>query len=228
MIEYRLVRSRRKTISLQITMEGEVLVRAPMRCAKRQIDQFVASKEDWIVTHQAQVQEALKERQEFRLQEGDTIPFMGRPMTVHFRQGNLAAMDVDMGTIRLPEVDMEQLRPRVAELYQKYGLPLLRRRLHTFAGEMGVSYEDVKMSSAVRRWGSCSRTGRIRISWYLLMAPERAIDYVLIHELAHRKHFDHSRAFWATVETYMPDYRKQKEALRETQEQLFSQGWSKL
>ncbi len=74
------------------------------------------------------------------------------------------------------------------------------RRLDCWAGCMGVSYGDLKMSSAVRRWDSCSYSGTIRISWYLLFVPERAIDYVQIQELAHRREFDHSGAFWFIVE----------------------------
>ena len=173
MIPYTLTRSNRKTVAIQIAKDGTLLVRAPKRCPRSYIDQFVAAKEPWILTHQAQAQDALARRSQFQLREGDALSFFGRPLTVHLRQDHLSAMDLEMGTIRLPEASVAELRPLVGALYKKYGLPLLRRRLDAWAGRMGVSYEDLKMSSAVRRWGSCSYSGTIRISWYLLFAPER-------------------------------------------------------
>ncbi len=226
-MDYKLVRSKRKTISFSVTAEGQILVRAPWNCPRSYIDQFVSSRGRWIAGRQEAIWEALARREEFQIREGDTLPFFGEHFSVIFRAGNLATMDLDEKRIRLPERSVEQLRPLLGQLYKKYGLPLLRRRLDFWAGQMGIAYETLHMSSAVRRWGSCSNQGNIRISWYLLMAPERAIDYVLVHELAHRKHFDHSPAFWALVARYIPDYKEQKTALRETQNRLFSQGWSK-
>ena len=92
---------------------------------------------------------------------------------------------------------------------------------------MGISYRELKMSTAASRWGSCSRDGVIRISVYLLFAPEKAIDYVLIHELAHRKVFNHSAAFWSVVEAYMPDWKRQRQTLKELAQELYAKGFHK-
>jgi hypothetical protein len=102
----------------------------------------------------------------------------------------------------------------------------VRQRLDDWAKIMGISYGKVSLSGAIRRWGSCSYQGDIRISWMLLFASREAIDYVLVHELAHRREFNHSARFWAIVETYLPDWRQRRQELRQLQAQLFAQGWS--
>ena len=78
---------------------------------------------------------------------------------------------------------------------------------------MGITYRDLRISGAKSKWGSCSETGMITLSWRLMMCPKEAIDYVIIHELCHRIHMDHSEDFWNEVEKRMPDYRTWKKWL---------------
>ncbi len=226
MIPYRLIRSKRKTLYLQITPEGEVLVRAPQRCGKQYIDDFVASKEDWIIQNRAKVLDVKQQQAQFRPVEMDTMAFCGIELKVVPGQGNAVRLDLDHGEISFPDVPVDELKPAIARIYRKAGMPYLKQRLDYWSGVMGISYRQLKFSSALRRWGSCSAEGNINITWYLLFAPPRAIDYVLVHELAHRVEFNHSKAFWAIVAKYMPDYEQQKKVLLSVQKQLLSQGWS--
>jgi predicted metal-dependent hydrolase len=75
---------------------------------------------------------------------------------------------------------------------------------------MGIDYRQLRISSARSKWGSCSASGQIVLAWHLMMCPPESIEYVIIHELCHRIHMDHSKAFWAEVERFMPDYKKHK------------------
>lgn len=226
MIQYRLIRSKRKTLSLQITPEGEVLVRAPLRCGKAYIDSFVASKEEWIRSHQARVLSVKQQQADFRPCQADTLSFCGIELKVVPAVGNTVRLDLDQNEIHLPDVSVSELKPAIAKLYRKAGKPWLKQRLDNWSRVMGISYGELKFSSALRRWGSCSPEGNINISWYLLFAPVEAIDYVLVHELAHRVEFNHSKAFWAVVERYVPDYKIRKKLLQGVQQKLLSQGWS--
>ena len=226
MIEYRLIRSKRKTLYLQITLEGEVLVRAPMRCSRKYIDEFVSSKADWIEKSRAKVLAVRQQQKEFRPAQMDALPFCGIELKVVPGEGNTVRLDLDKKEIHFPDVAVSDLKPAIAKIYRKAGMPWLKQRLDYWSGVMGIPYRQLKFSSALRRWGSCSAEGNINITWYLLFAPTRAIDYVLVHELAHRVQFNHSKAFWAVVAKYMPDYEVQKKVLLEVQKQLLSQGWS--
>lgn len=226
MAEYEIVRSQRKTLSLQITPEGKVRVRAPMRCSRQRIDEFVKQHRAWIEKHQAEVAGMLEQRAEYRLREGDTLPWCGQRLKI--RVGIRSAVQFDRAamTLTVPDVGIPQLRPAMAKVYKQTAMPWLRQKMDIWARKMGIGYGKLSFSTATRRWGSCSANGDIRISWLLLFAPVRAIDYVLVHELAHRIEFNHSSRFWAIVEQYIPDYRQQKKILDQVHKELFRQGWN--
>ncbi len=167
---YRLIRSRRRTVALEITREGEVVVRAPLRMPQRDIDAFVSSKERWLAEHLARQQS--------------------------YRQAHPP----------LTEEEKETLRRR-AKAY-------LPPRVDYYAALMGVTPTAVHITSARTRFGSCSGKNSISFSLYLMQYPAEAIDYVVVHELAHIRHHDHSPAFYAEVAKVMPDYRQRQALLR--------------
>ena len=222
-MEYTLIRSNRKTLCVQISPEGKVIVRAPRRCPRGYVDQFVRSKAAWIQEHQAMVQNMLAQRENFSFQTGDCLPFCGRDLTVKIAPH--CRVYLTATAAYLPRGDVKRIRKPLLAACQKAAYPWLKERLDGWAGRMGLAYRELKISTAKRRWGSCSRDGVIRISAYLLLAPEGAIDYVLVHELAHRRVFDHSRAFWAVVEAYIPDWKYWRGVLRDVQQRLSCQGF---
>jgi len=166
-MDYTLVRTSRKTIAIYIRPGGLVEVRAPQRCAKRDIDRFLASKKAWIEEKRGLVQ--------------------ARP-----RVEPDAALEAD-------------LRARAKEI--------LPQKVAHFARLMGVAPARVKITGARARWGSCSSKGSLSFSWRVMLADDEAIDYVVVHELAHLREMNHSPRFWAVVEAAMPDYRERKKAL---------------
>lgn len=167
---YRLIRSRRRTVALEITREGEVVVRAPLRMPQRDIDAFVSSKQRWLAEHLAR-QKA-------------------------YRQAHPALTDQEKEALR-----------RRAKAY-------LPQRVEYYAALMGVTPTAVHITSARTRFGSCSGKNSISFSLYLMQYPAEAIDYVVVHELAHIRHHDHSPAFYAEVAKIMPDYRQRQALLR--------------
>lgn len=224
-MDYTVVRSDRKTVCIQIGPRGEVIVRAPRRCSAEYLDAFVESKARWIELHQVQQLETLKKQAAFSLKTGDTLYFCGKPLTVKLAPG--CRVYLSKTAVYLPRGDVAGVQKPLLEAYKKAAMPYLEQRLGYWAGRMEISYRQLKISSAASRWGSCSRDGVIRISVYLLFASEEAIDYVLIHELAHRRVFDHSRAFWAVVETYMPDWKCRRQELKELARSLYASGFHK-
>ena len=169
-IPYTLVRSKRKTISILIKPSGEVEVRCPNRCAKRDVDAFVASKENWIRKH---------------LQ---TIAARPQPAV-------------------LAGEALQSLASQAAAV--------LPKKVRQFADAIGVTYGRITIRSQKTRWGSCSAKGNLNFNCLLMLAPPEVQDYVVIHELCHRKELNHSAAFWAEVETYCPDYRTHRKWLKD-------------
>ena len=91
--------------------------------------------------------------------------------------------------------------------------------------QFGETVASVKINSARTRWGSCTSKGNINLSLFLVMAPEGAVDYCIIHELSHLKHMDHSAAFWRLVGSRCPYYEKRKEELRVLNLRLMREKW---
>ena len=89
----------------------------------------------------------------------------------------------------------------------------LPSKLALISESTGIPFRRTRISGAKKSWGSCSPDGTISLSWRLMMCPSEAIDYVIVHELCHRLHMDHSKEFWAEVGSRMPDYKKRKKWL---------------
>lgn len=107
--------------------------------------------------------------------------------------------------VYLPEVTEESDRERIQTFIEE--------KVSHYASVMGVSYGRITMRNQKTRWGSCSSEGNLNFNCRLLFVPDRIVDYVVIHELAHRRFMNHSKAFWKEVEKYMPDYKERKKLL---------------
>ena len=176
-IPYTLIRSNRKTVSIVIKPGGEVEVRCPKRCTKREVDAFVQSKKAWIETHLEAI--------------------AARP--------------------QLPCLTAEEL-----DSLAKTAAEVLPDRVRYFAGQMGVSYGRITIRSQRTRWGSCSPKGNLNLNCLLMLAPTQVQDYVVVHELCHRKEMNHSSRFWTEVEKICPDYRVHRKWLKDNGASLIS------
>ena len=167
---YHIIRSGRKTLSLQITPAGELIVRCPNRMPKRQIDVFVTEKRNWIETHLTKIE--------------------ARPQLSPFTEEQL-------------EVLADRARDAIA------------LRVRYFAPQVGVTYGRITIRSQHTRWGSCSAKGNLNFNCLLMLTPPEVLDYVVIHELCHRKELNHSPRFWSEVEKVCPDYRIHRKWLKD-------------
>lgn len=209
MTEYILTRSKRKTIGIYIK-HGKVEVRAPLMCPQTDIDSFVALKAKWIHNNLRKS----KEQAPRVLHYGDLIRFRGEEYPIAAKPGRQIGFDGKCFympanlTPQMIELACVKIYRRCAEIY-------LTGRVAVYSSQMDVAPTAVKISGAKSRWGSCSSKKRINFSWRLMLASDDAIDYVVVHELAHLTHMNHSKSFWAIVEAVLPDYRKRKARLKE-------------
>ncbi len=167
-MEYRILRSRRKTVAIEITPRGEILVRCPSRMAKRDIQRIVDSRRDWIAAQLSKL-------------PPKSDPFTGPELRA------------------LAERAKQRIPPRAAH----------------YAQLLGVTFGRITIRAQRTRWGSCSAAGNLNFNCLLMLAPEAVADYVIVHELCHRKEMNHSPRFWAEVEKVLPDYRAQRTWLKE-------------
>lgn len=117
-------------------------------------------------------------------------------------------------------------RPELPDAERRRYIELARdiftRKVSWYARIMGVTYGRIAIREQKTRWGSCSSKGNLNFNWRLIFAPPEVLDYVVVHELAHRREMNHSKAFYNIVESVLPDYKKSRRWLRENGESLWS------
>ena len=174
--QIRIIRSKRKTVALEIRPDLSVLVRAPYWMADWQIRKFVDEKSDWLYAH-------LREMEQKQKSEA------ARPKAAPLNPGELQVL-ADEALRVIPE------------------------RVRFYAPVVGVTYGRITIRNQRTRWGSCSAKGNLSFNCLLMAVPEHIRDYVIVHELCHRLHMDHSPAFWDCVSTIIPDYKACRRWLR--------------
>ena len=125
------------------------------------------------------------------------------------------------GTFFLCKGSEEELCAQAQQLYRKIAREELSRRVAFYAQKMGVSPTAIRINGAKGRWGSCSGKNSLNFSWRLMMAPEHAVNYVVVHELCHILHHDHSREFWQEVERFFPDWKECRNILAQTSQKPY-------
>ncbi len=202
-IQISVIRSRRRTLSLEVRPDGKVLVRAPLRCSDADIRAFVSSKEQWLLR-------SMKKMEEQRKAE---IPGSG-PADGAGGQADTAAGNADPRPYTRSELKA------LAEEAMK-DLP---QRCEKYAPLVGVDYGRITIRNQKTRWGSCSAKGNLNFNCLLMLAPPEVRDYVVVHELCHRKEMNHSPRFWAEVTRVLPDARERRKWLKEHGTAIMARG----
>ncbi len=173
-LSIKIIRSKRKSIGLEVKADGSVLARIPWTLTDKELEKFLEEHKGWILKKV----KLLEERQK------DMEPSRACPVRE-----------------LLPE-DIVKIKKKFSERVQYY------------SSRMGVTYERITVRNQKTRWGSCSAKGNLNFNYQLYYLPEELFDYVVVHELAHRKHMNHSAAFWEEVGRYYPDYKGARERLK--------------
>lgn len=192
-IPYTLVKSsRRKTVAVQIGTGGKTTVRCPYYMGKWVVDSFLKEKKDWIYKH---YMEAVKKVDKSN----------------GFCSGNCD--DSDDADSRTPFQKNED--PALVNKHKKYARKIFESRVAYFHQFTGGNYTSITIRDQKTRWGSCSGRGTLSFNWRLILAPPEILDYVVVHELCHLTHMNHSKEFWSLVGNVIPDYKIRKKWLKE-------------
>ena len=175
--DYQVIRSRRRTLSVEITADAKVVVRAPLRMSSLEIRGFLETKALWISEH-------LEKRKRQMLESG------AREKEPPLSEEEIHNLAVQAGKV-------------------------LAQRTEYYAEKIGVTYGRITIRCQKTRWGSCSSKGNLNYNCLLMLTPPEVQDYVVVHELCHRKEMNHSRRFWAEVAKILPDYQKPRKWLTE-------------
>ena len=214
----KLVRSKRKTISLIIEHDGTLTVRAPMRTPQILIQQFIHEKTGWITRTREKIK-SITPAVEKEYKDGETFLFLGSLFDLKLVSPQRPSLQFNNG-FTLSHTAQTKGKAVFTRWYKERALEVISERVTHYARRHNFMPKQVKITSAKTRWGSCSPNGTLNFTWRLVMAPLEVIDYVVVHELTHLNIKDHSRKFWLAVESIYPEYKKQQKWLREYGQRL--------
>lgn len=225
LVDYRLVySSRQKTIELIIDLDSGFTVKAPASISKEDVAANLQRKSNWIITNLDKMNEVIKNETRKEFVSGEKFLYKGK----HYR---LKVIQVDEEIVpsltfthskfiaRVPENLSEFDYPRVIQplfigFYHEKAEKILNQRARKYLVYFESKPSLIKVQFLKNKWGNCSKTNQLRFNWRVVMAKMSIIDYVVIHELCHTKHKNHSKAFWNEVQKILPDYEEKKEWLR--------------
>ncbi|MDP2982962.1 MAG: SprT family zinc-dependent metalloprotease [Candidatus Latescibacter sp.] len=219
-INYTLIRTpRRRTIGIRVSSDNIITVHAPLKISESRICEIVRSKSAWI-RKRISIHEARNARlKPKQYKEGEEFLYQGElcrmeilwdSTGISLHEGRLL-IGVPSG---LDGQERSYIGRRLEEWYIRQAAQIFRDRVGFYQDALGLKANLIRVKTLRSRWGSCSIRGNLSFNWLLVMAPPGIIDYMVVHELAHCIHRNHSPAYWKLVESILPDYKTRKKWLR--------------
>lgn len=215
--------SKRKTVALHVKA-GEIELRAPMHTENAFLQQFLDSRSDWL--ERALREQNSKARDRIDYSRANRIPFMGFDVQIRRELSSHSAtwsLTPDGLTLHLNDPEnADATMALITGFYKaqaRFWLPKKTREQVDKAG-LTPKLTDIRLRKTKTKWGHCTREGRIQYNWLIMMAPEPVIDYLVCHEVSHLRHLNHSPAFWAQVESLHPNFRQDRQWLRDNEHRL--------
>ncbi len=211
----RLIRSKRKTVGLEVTPEALLIVRAPGNLSRSEISEIVDKESLWILKKQQFFRENHKKIREKDFIEGEEYLYLGRAYKLRMVHNTADALIVSDDFFYLSGDCFHNARDIIESWYQKRACEVVSERAAYYSYISGIKFKQINITGAKKRWGSCGVNGNLNIAWRLVMAPMRVIDYVIVHELSHIEIRNHSKEFWHRVGSVIPDYKRDEKWLRD-------------
>ena len=205
------VSKRSRHIRLSIKPDGSLRVSTPPRIKESEIISFIESQKEWIQIHQAKI-EQLKQNESEILLFGKTYQKILQYSSTHKTGFRIEKKSLIYNPISPPNnVDQNnpfsQYSKQLERFLKTTAASYIPTRVTQIAATMNTTFSALTLRQQKTRWGSCSSSGNLNFNWRLVHYPPAIIDYVIVHELAHRTHMNHGQSFWALVARYDPDYK---------------------
>ena len=209
-MQYTLVRSNRKTIALLVDRQGRLTVRAPRALSAAQIEAFVLEKRAWVEKTLAKLATLPPPVQPLTLCDGATLPYLGQTLTI--LRCDVPRVNLRGDVLLVPQSAVD-LQP-ILRWLDAQARTELSARAKQMAARLSLYPSTLRFTHAKGRWGSMSGRGTLSLNQALLFCPPAVIEYVLVHELCHIPHPNHSPAFWQLVGRCMPEYQAHRQWLK--------------
>lgn len=207
-------RSNRRTLSLSILKDGQIVVKAPLKMSNETISKFVVQKQEWI-------REKLAFLQNNRQKYDDVIAYkkfllFGNRYDLKLCSVKKIQTSADDMCIYVPATTpQEKVLPKLKAWYKKYAKAILEERVAYLSSLMKIAPKAIKINDTKGRWGACNSRGTISFNFRVVMLEPSIIDYVIVHELCHLVEMNHSKRFWNLVYSFLPTAEREKQKIKE-------------
>jgi len=210
-IEFEVIYKKRKTISIEVNLEGKVRVSVPVNLDNKQILDVIKRKANWICTKQDELRERGSIRPANKYVNGEKYLYLGNEYFLELFCNEAVKrpkveINNDIIKISYKEINSDIVRSILELWYREKTLEIVTKRVEIYKKFFNDSPKELKVKQQKRRWASCTYDNRILFNWRISMAPIEVIDYIVVHEICHMDFKDHSKNFWNRVKSVMPNY----------------------
>ena len=210
--------SRKKTVAVTVDPAGGVLLVAPEHLATGALDGIVTRKAGWIVRRLRREQSRGPPLSPREFVSGESVLYLGRHYRLKVHPHATGDAKLHSGWLHVPAPagarQAAEVRKALISWLRRHAAERLPERVAAWRAKAGVAMPRVVITDQRKRWGSCDRSGTLRLNWRIVQAPMRLVDYVVVHELVHLRHRGHGRDYWQALGRVMPDYERRREELR--------------
>ena len=214
-----------KNITIKVKHPNTVTIVSPKSVNNEFIHDLVISRSRWILNKLNEFKNKESENPPILFVDGDKIPYLGNYYTLNvYKEKNTIKCSLIFEENKfIAKVPFNissndqyiKLRELLINLYLTEGGKLIKERISIYSKKLNLYHESITLKEQNTSWGTCSSKGNIYINWKVLLAPLDILDYVLVHELCHLKHMNHSKEYWSLVGTIFPDYKEKRNYLKE-------------
>jgi len=212
-ISYKVKYSKRKTLNISVERDNSVIVRAPDYLTEEKIEQIVNSKQQWIKEKQCNSQKYPINTDNKEFVSGESLMFLGKNYQLSVINKEFESIEFNK-RFRISKNKQPEANALFRKWYQQQAKEILEPLAIKLAKNLGVRYEQFKVSGMKYRWASCTKTNNIIFNWRIIKAPMYVLEYIVAHELVHLIEPNHTPDFWNILSIQVPHYIKAKNWLK--------------
>ncbi|OWZ82748.1 M48 family metallopeptidase [Natranaerobius trueperi] len=217
LIDITIQKRNRKTMELQVTLEGNVRILAPKNISDDDIQNWVRSRGDWVVSKMKYFQDIKEQYTDKQFKVGEQLYFLGKPYTLNIffcdHENKVELTDNEIQVYTKSE-EKEVVRETLRNWYFNQTHKLIEERIRYFQKYFKEQPTKIMVKEQKKRWGSCTSQNALYFNWRISMAPKEVLEYLVVHEMCHLKHKNHGKNFWNCVATILPDFKWRRDWLK--------------
>jgi len=208
----KIFRNKRKSFSIEIDDSGEILLRVPIKASIEEVNEFIKRHSKWIEKKLNEIENRKIKYQPKNFVDGEKFLYLGEFYNLNIVKNQKIPL-IFKNEFYLSKNYILNGYEIFKNFYKKMAKEIINERIKFYANKYGFKYNKIKITSANKRWGSCTGRGNLNFSYRLIMAPLEVVDYVVVHELVHLVDKTHKKSFYNKVEKILPDYKERKDWL---------------